>query len=76
MKTIAHWLPAAFCAFLSLIALIGSISSPDAGWWRPAYYSFLPMCFVFVGSVTLQMHRELRELRQRLSESKAAAENP
>ena len=67
-KTITHWMPAAFCAFISLIALFGSIRSPDSGWWRPAFFAFLPMCFFFVGSATMQMHGELRELRQRITE--------
>jgi hypothetical protein len=68
MKTSTHWIPVAFCAFISLIALFGSVRSPDSGWWRPAFFAFLPMCFFFVGSATTQMHRELRELRQRLTE--------
>ena len=68
MKTISHWVPAGFCAFISLIALFGSISPSDSGWWRPAFFAFLPMCFFFVGSVTTKMYRELRELRQRITE--------
>jgi hypothetical protein len=68
MKTISHWIPAAFCAFLSLIALVASVRSPDPAWWRPAFFAFLPMCFFFVGTTTTQMHRELRDLRQRLTE--------
>ena len=67
MKKIAHWLPAIFCGFLSLIALNASIDAKGSEWWRPAFFSFLPMCFFFVGNVTFQMHRELRELRQRLA---------
>ena len=68
MKTITHWIPAAFCAFISLIALFASVGSPDSGWWQPAFFAFLPMCFFFVGAATTQMHRELRGLRQRLTE--------
>jgi hypothetical protein len=67
-RTITHWIPAGFCAFISLIALFASVRSPDSGWWRPAFFAFLPMCFFFVGSATTQMHRELRELRQRITE--------
>jgi len=66
-QTISHWTPAAFCAFLSLIALYGSIAS-DAGWWRPAFFCFLPMCFLYVGFVTYQMQREIRELRKSIAE--------
>lgn len=68
MKTITHWIPAAFCAFLSLIALFAFVRSPNFGWWRPVFFAFLPMCFFFVGSATAQMHRELRDLRKRLTD--------
>ena len=66
-QTISHWVPAAFCAFISVIALSGSIAS-DAGWWRPAFFGFLPMCFIFMGIATSQMQREIRELRKQLAE--------
>jgi hypothetical protein len=68
MKTFTHWIPAAFCAFISLIALFASTRSPDPGWWRPVFFAFLPMCFYFVGSAMTQMQRELRSLRHRLTE--------
>jgi len=68
MKTITHWIPAAFCAFISLIALFASVGPSDSGWWRPAFFAFLPMCFFFVGTATTQMYRELLVLRQRLTE--------
>mgnify|MGYP001213421574 CR=1 FL=1 len=67
MKPIAHWMPAVFCAFLSLLALSMQIRS-DSGDWKPAFYCFLPMCFFFVGSTTSQMQREIRELRKQLAE--------
>jgi len=66
-QTVSHWIPAVYCAFLSLIALSGSVGS-DTGWWRPAFFAFLPMCFYFGGAVTSQMQRELRELRMQLAE--------
>jgi hypothetical protein len=62
-----NWTPAAFCAFISLVALFGSIGS-DTGWWRPTFFAFLPLCFYFVGVVTFQMQGELRELRKQLAE--------
>lgn len=75
MKTIAHWVPAGFCAFLSLVALFAI--TRDAQWWRPAFFSFLPMCFFFAGSVTFQLHREVRELRQRVTElERSVTANP
>jgi hypothetical protein len=68
MKALAHWIPAIFCGLISFIALFTSTRSPDPGWWRPAFFAFLPMCFFFVGSATARMHRELRALQQRLIE--------
>jgi hypothetical protein len=65
-QTISHWIPAAFCTFISLIALYGSVVS-DAGWWRPAFFAFLPMCFIFVGAATSRMNREIRDLRKQLA---------
>ena len=66
-QTISHWIPAVFCTFISLIAISGSVAS-DAGWWRPVFFSFLPMCFVFVGFVTFQMQCKIRELQKHLAE--------
>ncbi len=75
MRTTIHWIPTAFCAFISCIALLGAALAPDAGWWRPAFFAFLPMCFLYVGNITMQMHRELVALRGRLEkiEDKGAA---
>lgn len=66
LQTIGNYMPAAFCAFLSLIALVGI--GFDGEWWRPAFFSFLPLCFVFVGSASVQMQREIGELRRQLAE--------
>jgi len=66
-QAIAHWVPAAFCAFISLIALFAS-SGSDAGWWRPAFFAFLPMCFFFVGAATSRMQSEIRDLRKQIVE--------
>jgi Ca2+/Na+ antiporter len=69
-QIIRHWLPAAFCAVISIIALFVSVNS-RAGWWSPTFFAFLPMCFFFVGSVTYQMQCEIRELRKQLAEMQA-----
>ena len=66
-KNIGHWIPAAFCGFISLIALFASIGS-ESSWWRPAFFAFLPMCFLFLGAATSQMQREIGELRKQLAE--------
>ena len=70
-QTISHWIPAVFCAFISLIALFASVVS-EAGWWRPTFFAFLPMSFFFVGAVTSQMQRDIRELRKQIAELQEA----
>ena len=65
-RSLEPWAPAIFCAFISCIALFASIREGE--WWRPAFYAFLPMCFIFVGGAILRMQREIRELRLRLGE--------
>ncbi|MCX7825415.1 MAG: hypothetical protein N2689_07640 [Verrucomicrobiae bacterium] len=67
MKMIAHWLPAAFCAALSVIALSAE-TGRDSGAWRPAFYCFLPMCFVFLALATSRMQREMDDLRRQVAE--------
>lgn len=67
MKPISHWMPAAFCAFLSLMALALQTVS-DSRAWQPAFFSFLPMCFFFVGATTSHMQREIQELRKQLTD--------
>ena len=66
-QTLGHWTPVAFCAFISLTALFASPRS-DVGWWRPAFFAFLPMCFFFVGAGTSGMQREIRDLRKQIVE--------
>ena len=75
MRTIVYWIPAAFCALISFLALLESIgihffvgSTGYIGWWQPVFFAFLPMCFFFVGVATTHLHRELRELKQRVAE--------
>lgn len=75
MKPVAHWTAFVFCIFLSLIALVGSVTSGTSSWWQPAFFSFLPMCFFHVASVTMQMHRELGELRQKMAELEQRVSN-
>ena len=65
-----HWLPALFCAVLSLLALcLWAISSPDR--WTPVFFAFLPMCFVFSGMATASMHRQILGLQRELADLRA-----
>jgi hypothetical protein len=70
MKKIAYWIPAAFCALISFIALFKSIGIPSFG--TPGsyevFFAFLPMCFFFVAFGTTHLQRELNELRRRITD--------
>lgn len=75
MKNSIHpWIPAAFCAFISLIPLSApfiTLLTPfelSDTWWRPAFFAFLPFCFFLAGMVISQMQREIRDLRKQLEE--------
>jgi hypothetical protein len=62
---VAFWLPFVFAVFLSCAMLW----DPKAA--RPAFYSFLPMAFFFVGSAFLALRREVARLETRLKELEA-----
>ena len=67
-KRVAVWYPAVFCAFLSSMMMFGD---KDAAW--PAFYAFLPMCFLFVGSVMHQLKKRVDELERQLAKSRQDA---
>jgi hypothetical protein len=69
-QQLPHWIPAIFCAFISLMALFGS-SVVDSNWWQSTFLAFLPMCFFFVAIVTSSMYRQILQLRKELSELRA-----
>lgn len=79
------WIPAIFCAILSLITITANLvlqvisGIPGfVGSTEIAFYCFLPMCFYFVGASLSELQRENGELRMRLEElsSKAGYPNP
>ena len=57
------WMPATFCAFLSLMALFG----PEAG-RNAVFYSFLPICLLFAGFAAVQLRGEVSRLRRQLED--------
>ena len=54
----AAFIPCMFCAALCLMAAFS-----DAG--KPAFYSFLPMCFFFIGVVIVRQQREIERLTKK-----------
>jgi hypothetical protein len=71
-EKLGPWLPAIFCAVLSLITVLGNLiglfATGAAGASDVAFYCFLPMCFYFVGAYLMQLRQENRELREQIRE--------
>lgn len=61
---VAIWTPAAFCAFLSIMKLFIPGDAAD-----PAFYSFLPMCFFFAGSVHFALLKRIEALEAALGDA-------
>jgi uncharacterized membrane protein len=66
------WMPFAFAVYLCNSTL-SHIATSEMKVWEPAFYSFLPMAFFFVGAVVYLMQREIRELRGIIAKLQAAA---
>ena len=64
ISKILIWTPAAFCAMLSIMKMF----SPD-GSGDPIFYSFLPMCFFFVGAVHHSLWNRIEALETALREN-------
>jgi hypothetical protein len=57
------FIPAVFCAFISLMALfVGDVA-------RPAFFAFLPMCFFFAAVPLIAMNKRIAELEERLKQT-------
>jgi hypothetical protein len=63
-------LPFIFANYLCSFAL------PDLGagmrMWEPAFYSYLPMCFLFVSAIAFMNRLELRQLRALVTQLREA----
>jgi hypothetical protein len=59
-------LPFAFAMYLSYSTLSHLVRT-NLKEWEPAFYSFLPMCFFFVGLSVFISRREIRELRDKIA---------
>ena len=71
-ETVITWLPFAYAVGLCYIVL--SSLKGDMRFWEPAFYSFLPMCFLFAGFGAHRTRKELRELREKVAKLELAAE--
>jgi hypothetical protein len=66
---ILAYIPAAVCAFISLLALPGA-TTPNATYWQPAFFAFLPLCFVLVATAMLYTQKETKRLKEELDDLK------
>jgi hypothetical protein len=64
-QQLRHWLPALFCAALSVLAL--GVWSGSGDRWTPAFVAFLPMCFLFSGLASSQTSRQVAELQREVA---------
>jgi len=58
------FIPFAFTALLCGMVLAARFSGTDAG--LPAFYSFLPMSFYFLGAALYESCKRVRELEERI----------
>ncbi|WP_092056684.1 hypothetical protein [Planctomicrobium piriforme] len=67
MKTITHFSPALYCAVLSLIAVYANTvsSSPIP---RIIFTLGMPICFLFMGTVTARQQAAIQELMRQVDE--------
>ena len=74
MKPANPWVAAFFCAFLCILKMVSQTmgSEPHRSHpFDPAFYSFLPMCFVYIAILMKQMQTELADLKRELNEVKS-----
>ena len=70
----SHWLPAAFCASVALIAILTGLAQSFIGTGTSlsgadiVVYCFVPMCFVFVAGCTSRRQRENQDLQNRIEQ--------
>ncbi len=65
IQKLGNWIPMGFSAALSLICVSTFISFPTA--WVIPFLCFQPICFMFVATVTSNLQREVRELREQVA---------
>jgi hypothetical protein len=61
MKNIHSWRPFIFCSFLSSMAIFIGKNA------MPAFYSFLPMCFLFSAISVCTMQKKIDDLEKQLT---------
>jgi hypothetical protein len=72
-EKLGPWIPAIFCAFLSLITVLGNLILDFMFWTSRSgldivFYCNLPMCFYFVGMFLSKLREENTDLRLRIDD--------
>ncbi|MBP9903664.1 MAG: hypothetical protein KBH45_19585, partial [Verrucomicrobia bacterium] len=71
-EKLGPWLPAIFCASLSLLTIIANLAglfmTGSTGVGEMVFYANMPMCFFFVGAYLSQLKKDNQELRKRIDE--------
>jgi hypothetical protein len=68
------WIPFVFAIYVCYSTL-SLIAPTDLKSWEPAFYSFLPMSFFFVGAAIHYLWREVRSLRSTIAALQAKTGN-
>ena len=81
-EKLGPWIPAIFCAILSLITVSGNVivafmnGAANSSGVDSVFYCFLPMCFYFVGAYLSHLKQENVELRSRIEEIVSGPSRP
>ena len=71
LSNIQTFIPAIFCAFISLMPLFLG----ETG--KPAFFSFLPMCFFFAAMPAVNLNKRVAALEEQLKQATATeSSNP
>lgn len=65
------WVPAIFCAVLSVLTIVGKLMTKRLG-VEVAFYCFLPLSFYLTGVMLLQLRHQNADLKRRLDEISSA----
>jgi hypothetical protein len=67
----APWLPFAFSAVLSAIAMVAFIATGNSNAWIPTFVCFLPMTFWFAAAAQAQTRDRIKVLEARITHLEA-----
>lgn len=78
-EKLSPFVAAIFCVFLCFVTLFGNIllsiytQGKSQGGLDVVFYSFLPMCFLYIGYFLSHLRNEQNDLKRRIDALEAAA---